>query len=231
MMISNFNEFTALLSTALVEKYGNNSFTETVYERIVEFVIDTEIRSAIQESLDETSLLECTKQYNISDTPLAFLEFDEELLEATLHFMYGAPERKYRKDKNGKIITGMNKETNRYTGSKRERDCKKAQAYYNKPGNREKQNARMRKRYRAMKAMKDSAQRQKDRDEAEKSGLILSDVIKKRKEAARAKRAEHRRENQDAINTRAEHTRSENADKNKARAEERRRKRQLEKKK
>lgn len=230
-MITSFEQFSALVSDALIKKYGVNSFSDTVFERIIEFAADTEIRSAILESLDEPGLIESCVEYNIEDTPFTLLEFDTELLEASLNFLYGAPERKYRKDKNGKIITGMNKEANRYTGSKKERDRKKAKAYYDRPGNREKQNARMRKRYRALANDKASKQSQKDRDEAERSGKDLSTVVKQRKAAARAKRAEHRRKNQDAINARAAHTRSKNEEKNKARAEERRRKRQSEKKK
>lgn len=230
-MFKNFEEFSKVVSESIIAEYGENSFSEVMYKKIIDFAADTEIRSTIMESLDVQDLIENTTEYNLMDTPLVHLEFNRELLEAALDFLYGDEgkvKKEYRKDKNGKIITGMNKQSNRYTGSKKERDQKKAAAYYARGNNAEKQRQRMKRYMRIKRAQEVMA---KDNEVADREGITPIQAKAKRKAATAASRRAKRAVNQDAINARSDHTRSLNADKNKAAAEERRRKRSLERNK
>lgn len=130
-------------------------------------------------------------EYQIKDTPLSLIPCDD-LLEATLRFMYG-DDRKYKKDSDGKTVVGMHKDTKRYSGSKKERAQQAAKTYYHKGNNLEKQKLRMRKRRRLEKDSVELAAQAKDRDHAEKTGQDFKDVVaarhKKKADALQAKRA------------------------------------------
>lgn len=135
-----------LIEEATIEAYGDDY--KLYFESIRDYILQTEIS---QEFLNEASDFEGEsielQEYVTAETPLALIP-DTELLEAVLELFY---EKSYSRDKDGKVITGLHKGTNRYTGTRKERVAKAVKAYYDKGDNREKHNADMRRRYRLKK--------------------------------------------------------------------------------
>lgn len=178
-------------------KYGETA--PLVYES----VLDT-LDELLSDELNESELT----MVEVTETPLALLDFNPELMEAMLHFL--KDENKLRHDKDGKAIVGMHKDTNRYKGDKKSRDRQKARAYYDRGDNREKQRLRMRKR-RAVEANDKAArQAQADREESKERGVTINQIRDERLAAQKKARAEKRAKNQEKINARSAHTRSEN---------------------
>lgn len=179
---------------------------EIYFDSLTEFFAATETRS--HKNISEADLCE----YQISECALDILSYDTDLLEAAKLFFFNGT-KDYKKDKDGKTIVGMHRNTNRYSGSKAERLRAAARAYYSDPEKYEEQKERMRLYYKRKKAEKDAAQMKKDREKAAELDIPLAQVIKSRLNSEKVARQKKRKDDADIIAIRAAHTRSMNAEK------------------
>lgn len=129
----------------------DDGMAELVHEQVFDFIFETMLFDDQRDSLNESIESGLLVEYTVADSPLSLIE-DSVLLEKLSHDFFGDDEkqthktdkRDYKKDKNGKRIVGMNKETTKRSGTERERRNAAAHAYYGRPGKSEEQNARMR---------------------------------------------------------------------------------------
>lgn len=137
MMIS-LENITKQILAAVITEHGDD--WQIYYESLIEY-----ISLGYSELNENSSFLDDVEYLCIDDTPLAILGFDIELQEKALNFFWD--NRKYKKDKDGKVIVGMNKLTTRYKGSEQERRRQAVKKYYSNPENYARHKKEMRDRY------------------------------------------------------------------------------------
>lgn len=157
---------------------------DLVFESICTFVFNTVLEEGLNESVE-------TQEYVVAETPLSLIP--DYLLEASLNFLYG-DNRKYKKDKDGKKIVGMHAQTTRYKGSEKDRRADASKKYYHTGNNLEKQRLEMRRRRKIEAGDKENQAKQKDREEAEKTGGDASEITKARHAKVAAARKKKRQE-------------------------------------
>lgn len=182
--------------------------------------LDTPISEA-EEEIQEFMIVE----RETADTPLLFIMEDADLLEATLNHFF-AQERRYKKDKDGKRITGRHHATKRYSGSRKERMRQAAREYYSDPKHAEEQRIRMRERRAEEKKAEEEEQFRGDIRKAEEEGRHVSDVTRERKLAKKKALSKKRSEARIASMDQASETRERNAEATRKAAREKRERQQ-----